>query len=181
MTTTFPTAKRRSTGYDQREVDAFLARARAAYDADDEGGMTSDEIRHVSFGLKKGGYSTAYVDAALERLEDAFFLRERERAFEEAGKREWLSSARETAQVILNRLARPDGERFSRVSILSKGYRRSEVDALAERLIAYFEEGKPVKIDQVRTVAFSAQRGGYRESQVDLLLDSVVEVMLAVR
>jgi DivIVA domain-containing protein len=33
----------------------------------------------------------------------------------------------------------------------------------------------------VRTVVFTTQRGGYRESQVDLVLDAVVDVMLAVR
>jgi DivIVA domain-containing protein len=33
----------------------------------------------------------------------------------------------------------------------------------------------------VRTVAFQAQRGGYREAQVDLVLDAVTRVMLAVR
>jgi len=33
----------------------------------------------------------------------------------------------------------------------------------------------------VRTVAFRSVKGGYRESQVDYLLDSVIDVMLAVR
>jgi len=34
--------------------------------------------------------------------------------------------------------------------------------------------------EQVRAVAFRMQRGGYREAQVDAVLDAVVEVMLAV-
>jgi DivIVA domain-containing protein len=33
----------------------------------------------------------------------------------------------------------------------------------------------------VRDAAFRMQRGGYREEQVDALLDATVEVMLAVR
>ena len=32
----------------------------------------ADDIRHTAFSMAKGGYSTAHVDAALERLEDAF-------------------------------------------------------------------------------------------------------------
>ena len=38
-----------------------------------------------------------------------------------------------------------------------------------------------MSIDEVRTVAFRPRRGGYREAQVDMLLDTVVDVMLAVR
>ncbi|GGE86626.1 DivIVA domain-containing protein [Mycetocola zhadangensis] len=183
MSTTFPPTRKRTKGYNVTQVDAFLAQARAAYDADDSGptGLTASDIRHTSFSLVRGGYSTSHVDAALERLEDAFALRERERAFTERGKGEWLGSARETAQVILNRITRPDGRRFHRTSILAQGYSVADVDALCVSLTDYFERGVPFSTDAVRTAVFGAQRGGYREAQVDLLLDSVIEVMLAVR
>lgn len=183
MSTTFPTAQGRTRGYNRDQVDAFLASARAAYDVDDshEPSLTAADIRRTSFALAKGGYATHAVDAALERLEDAFALRERERAFARKGKGQWLASARATAQVILNRLNRPDGHRFSRTSFLAQGYRVEDVDAFAERLKSYFEKGTPVSADTVRTAVFRAQRGGYVESQVDLLLDAVTEVMLAVR
>ena len=36
-------------------------------------------------------------------------------------------------------------------------------------------------MDEVRAVAFTAKRHGYSERQVDLVIDGVVEVMLAVR
>ncbi|MCU1637163.1 MAG: transporter permease, partial [Cryobacterium sp.] len=39
----------------------------------------------------------------------------------------------------------------------------------------------PVTVDDVRTAVFRPERGGYREEQVDAVLDSVVDVMLAVR
>ena len=55
------------------------------------------------------------------------------------------------------------------------------VDAFAEQLTSYFQDGKPMSVDDVRTVAFRTRRGGYNEAQVDLLLDAVVGVMLAVR
>lgn len=183
MTTTFPTAQGRTRGYDREQVDAFLAAARAAYDVgdDEKPALTSADIRRTSFALARGGYATHAVDAALERLEDAFALRERQRVFAQKGKGEWLASARETAQVILNRLNRPEGHRFSRTSFLAQGYRVEDVDALAVRLRDYFEKGTPVSADSVRTAVFRAQRGGYVESQVDLLLDAVTEVMLAVR
>ena len=91
------------------------------------------------------------------------------------------AEARTTAQVVANRLARPEGERFDRVSALALGYDVREVDRFADRLTRYFRDGWPIAIDDVRGVVFSAQRGGYRESQVDLVLDAVVDVMLAVR
>ena len=79
------------------------------------------------------------------------------------------------------RLERPDGQRFSRVSFLGTGYHPKDVDAFAQRLGGYFREGKPLSLTEVRSVVFRAKHGGYREAQVDALLDAVVEVMLAVR
>ncbi len=62
-----------------------------------------------------------------------------------------------------------------------QGYSPKEVDAFTKRLTDYFQNGKPMSVEQVRTVTFAAKRGGYQETQVDLLLDAVVDVMLAVR
>lgn len=131
--------------------------------------------------MQKGGYSPTHVDAALERLEDAFASRERERALEHTGNEAWYSQARSTAQQILDRLTRPAGHRFGRMSFLSNGYNRKEVDVFADRLSAYFQNGKQMTVEEVRTVAFRPQKGGYSEAQVDLVLDTVVDVMLAVR
>ncbi len=85
------------------------------------------------------------------------------------------------AQEILTRLSRPAGHRFDRVSIFSAGYNFKDVDAFSKRLTSFFQEGKALSVDEVRTIAFRPQKGGYREAQVDLLLDAVVNVMLAVR
>jgi DivIVA domain-containing protein len=38
-----------------------------------------------------------------------------------------------------------------------------------------------VSVDDVRQVAFGSRTRGYSEAQVDLVLDAVVDVMLAVR
>jgi DivIVA domain-containing protein len=183
MGTTFPRTRRTRRGYRVDEVEKFLEEARSAYDGspEEDGALDAAAIRKVAFGLERGGYSTAHVDAALERLEDAFALREREQAYRTVGDKAWFGQARAGAQELLDRLARPDNHRFARVGGLSEGYRRKDVDRFCARLRRYFREGEQISIDEVRTVAFRPQRGGYREQQVDLLLDSVIDVMLAVR
>ncbi|BDZ46381.1 DivIVA domain-containing protein [Naasia aerilata] len=165
------------------DVDAFLALARRAYDAPPgtNAGVDARVIRRTAFPMDKGGYSTAHVDAALERLEDAFALREREHAVKAFGEKSWFGEARSEAAEILERVSRPDGERFQRAGLLSAGYDRDEVDRFCVRLQRYLKDGTPIGIEEVRTVAFRSKLRGYREWQVDLLLDAVVDVMLAVR
>lgn len=179
----FPRARGSRRGYDPDEVDEFLAEARAAYAAaaDGESQLTSSDLRNSAFSLRKGGYSAPHVDAALERLEDAFAVREREAALRTRGEKAWLEEARAAAQVIVNRLARPSRERFDRVGSVTTGYNIRQVDAFADRISGYFRDGSVLSADDVRTVSFEPQRGGYSEAQVDLVLDSVVDVMLAVR
>ena len=183
MSTTFPRIRKSRRGYSVDQVEDFLEEARRAYSADstEPAVVNATNIRRMAFSLQKGGYSPSHVDAALERLEDAFASRERELAIQERGDEAWYTEARSVAREILDRLARTAGQRFDRVGFLSKGYRRADVDAFALRLTNYFQDGRPMSIDEVRTVAFRAQKGGYREAQVDLLLDCVVNVMLAVR
>lgn len=176
----FPTVSRGKRGYDPDQVDAFLEQARSVFDGRARG-LAATDIRRVAFDLKKDGYDPGMVDAALERLEDVFASRERQVARSELGEKEWFGRARELAQVIVNRLNRPEGERFSRVSFLTSGYSVEEVDTFSARLIRYFSEGVVIGVEEVRTVTFAAQRGGYSEAQVDLLLDSVIDVMLAVQ
>lgn len=180
---TFPRSRKSTWGYDVNEVEDFLEDARRAYTADRSQPtvVSAESIRQTAFTMRKGGYSTTTVDAALERLEDAFAVREREKAFAEVGDQAWYGQARTTAQAILDRLVRPRGARFRRVGPFTVGYSVREVDSFADRISGYFQNGKPITIDEVRTVAFQAQRRGYREAQVDLLLDSVTQVMLAVK
>lgn len=182
MSTTFPRARNKS-GYNIDQVEDFLEEARRAYTADPRqpGVLDADAIRRMAFSMQRGGYATGHVDAALERLEDAFAARQRERALAEAGDAAWYAKARGSAQAILDRLARPAAKRFARVGPLTHGYHVKDVDAFAERLVGYFQHGKPMSVEQVRTVVFRSARRGYNETQVDLLLDAVIDVMLAVR
>jgi DivIVA domain-containing protein len=178
----FPRTSKKTLGYNPAQVDEFLDSTRQAYDDNDASTrLTAAEIRHTAFAMVKGGYSPERVDAALERLEDAFAARERDRAARQNGEQAWIDQARSTAQVLINRLGRPAGERFDRTSFLSTGYHRGDVDRFAAKLVKYFQDGHPVTVDDVRSVVFRPQRGGYREAQVDVVLDGVVDVMLAVR
>jgi DivIVA domain-containing protein len=184
VSTTFPRAKRSRRGYSVAEVEDFLAEARTAYSADAgvQSPVNAASIRTTAFTLQRGGYSTNHVDAALERLEDAFAKREKERAFTQpGGDAAWYTSARSTAQVLLDRLDRPYRQRFRRVGPLSVGYHTKDVDAFGDRLADYFQRGKALSVDDVRSVVFRSAKGGYDETQVDLLLDTVISVMLAVK
>jgi len=176
----FPETTGRQKGYEKRAVDAFLAQARAAFEDDEPGALRSSVVRETAFPLVRGGYAIAPVDAALGRIEDAFAAREREQAMSRRGARAWVAESRRTAQTVLDRLTRPRGHRFARVSVFHYGYRIDEVDLVADKLARYIASGDSVTPDQVRAVAFRMQRGGYAEAQVDAVLDAVVEVMLAV-
>lgn len=181
MSTTFPRA--RKLGYDIDQVEDFLEDARRAYHAQpgETTLVTAEAIRTQAFAMKRHGYSPAHVDAALERLEDAFATKEREGAFRSMGDEAWYAQARGTAQVILDRVVRPRGRRFRRVGIFTLGYRVREVDQLADRMSAYFQAGRPLSIEDLRNATFPSQRGGYQEAQVDRVIDATIEVMLAVR
>ena len=182
MSNSFPAAPRGRSGYDRAEVDRFLAEARAAYEGAPTGEtMSVSRIRSQAFRLTRSGYSTAHVDAALERLEDVFSTRERAAKLAEQGEDAVLAEARAVAQAVVNRLARGDGKRFKRVGPFTLGYSMHDVDHFADKLQRYFTENWPITVTDVRTVVFQEQRGGYSEAQVDALLDAVVDVMLAVR
>ncbi|WP_232711179.1 MULTISPECIES: DivIVA domain-containing protein [unclassified Microbacterium] len=181
----FPEAPRRVLGYDKAAVDAFLERARQEFEGEPSPDGTpyldAASVRTAAFPLVKRGYAIEPVDAALARIEDAFAARDREAAVATTGTRVWVERARDDAQVLLDHLSRPRRRRFARAGWLRFGYRTDEVDLVADRLVEYFETGRPITVDQVRAVAFRMQRRGYQEEQVDALLDAVIDVMLAVR
>src|SRR5699024_12093703 len=55
VSTSFERVSRFSVGYDMREVDAFLSRARTAYEGRDPS-FTGSDITAASFGTERGGY-----------------------------------------------------------------------------------------------------------------------------
>ena len=182
MSTTFPRVKR-ERGYDIDEVEDFLEDARRAYTGDPGSAqvVSAATIRQVGFTMRRGGYSPTHVDAALERLEDAFAARERDRELTRLGDQGAYQQTRAEAQVLLDRMVRPRGHRFRRVGIFSGGYSVRHVDAFADQVVRYLQHGEPLTVDDVRNVVFPAQRGGYHETQVDLVLDAVIDVLQSVK
>ena len=180
MPSTFPRERNRRLGYDPQEVDQFIAVARAEFNRTD-GKLRAAHIRQTAFTMRRGGYATAAVDSALERLEDAFAVREREIAVRGGQERAYYAGTRQLAKEIIGRLERPDGKRFSRVGFSRIGYSVGDVDRFAHEARSYFEDGSHVPVERVRSIAFRAKRGGYSEAQVDLLIDGLVETMLSVR
>ena len=182
MSTTFPRVRGKS-GYDIDEVEDFLEDARRAYTGDRGSAqvVTSTSIRQIAFTMRKNGYSPSHVDAALERLEEAFASRERDQALTATGDQAWYQKARSDAQVLLDRCTRARGQRFKRVGLLTGGYSVRDVDAFTDRVARNLQQGTPLSSDEVRSIAFGGQKGGYQETQVDIVLDSVVDLLLSVK
>ncbi|MCI9887237.1 DivIVA domain-containing protein [Micrococcales bacterium 31B] len=181
----FQRVPRLQQGYHPEDVDAFLERARGAFDSRHKGGetMSPEQIRATVFRVKRGGYRTAQVDAVLDRIEDAFAAHEREQALNRGTEKDLMQSISEKAKRALPRLERPAGERFKRAAVFHIAYEVSAVDEFCDRLYSYFTSGAPMSVDEVRRVAFPRVHGrkGYDEATVDVFLEFVVEVMVRVR
>lgn len=178
----FPTAGRREKGYHPRQVDAFLERARAAYEQGDVRTLTAQDIRNASFRLQRRGYSARHVDAALDRLEDVFFERARRTKIREQGEEAWWRETRSLLSDVRGRIGRSRGRRFKRRGLFARGYRRSQVDAFLDRIGTMFENREvTITPTEVREVVFHSQLRGYDEAEVDALLDALVDIVLSTR
>lgn len=181
----FERVARTDYGYNAKQVDQFLQRARVSLETPAAAvhPIRSADVRSVSFDPVKGGYSATAVDAALDRLEDAFARRERDELIAERGEEAWLRQIGQLSGTLRGRLHRPDGERFRRpVKKKARSYNTRDVDRLCKDLIGYLEEDKPLSVDNVRRAVFRPAVGkdGYEETQVDAFLDRVVELMAAI-
>ncbi|NLA64844.1 MAG: DivIVA domain-containing protein [Leucobacter sp.] len=179
----FPTATRGQLGYRIDQVEEFLERARDTYDRGElaTSPVTSVEVRQTAFALKKKGYSARFVDAAMDRLEEVFYERERRARMQELGEEAWWAEVGQLLREVRGRLDRPKGKRFRRRGLFASGYRRSQVDAFLDRVSALFAGEDTLSTSDVRSVVFHGQWRGYDEDQVDELLDAVIELLLATR
>lgn len=183
--TPFERVESKEFGYNVKQVDHFLARARATYNGtgDDDSIVTSHLVRRTSFEPQKGGYAAQEVDAALDRLEDVFAQRERDALIETEGENAWLEQVGHLSAILRGRLHREPGQRFRRPSRRNApSYNIEDVDVLCGHLLEYFEQDVPMSVDAVRRAAFREAVGqdGYEESQVDAFLDRVVELMASI-
>lgn len=181
MDTPFPIADKGVPGYDKDQVTAFLERAKNVFEGSEEG-LTSSDIRSTVFPLvSSDGFTTKAVDEALWRLEEAFADKERVEATALQGEETYFQGVRERAQEILDRSARPHGEKFRASSLIQPGYHRDDVDSLCDDIAQYFQQQQALSVAAVRTATFRTSLAGYDEAQVDALLDDAISVMLAVR
>ncbi len=181
----FDRVQRNQYGYNAKQVDQFLQRARVSFESPKAAGrpISSADVRAVSFDPVKGGYAAAGVDAALDRLEDALARRERDELVAERGEEAWLREIGRLAGVLRGRLHRPDGQRFRRpTKAKARSYNTTDVDDLCHELIGYLEEDRALSVDNIRRAVFrpAVGRDGYEESQVDAFLERVVELMASI-
>lgn len=187
MSQLFPRVAPTQRGYDPKQVEEFFAHARAVYEngvttgGQDAADFGASDVRSAAFDLVRRGYHAASVDAALDRLEAAFVAAERTDFIADRGQHAWMDAVVDRATSLYDRLKRPDGQRFAPPE-RGRGYDPEQVDALLDRLVAYFDDGTPITAAEVRTASFaSAPRSrAYAEGPVDAYLDRVVDVLLAV-
>lgn len=169
-------------GYDPEQVDEFFDFASEAFQgliaAED---FSFEQIRCTAFDLVRKGYSTVEVDQALDKLENAFVVRDRENYIKEHGQDKWNEHIAEYATTLYPRILRPAGQRFSHPK-KGQGYSVAEVDAFMDGLAAFFDSGEPLSSQEIRNLTFTAKRGkkAYDESVVDTYLARVLEILLAV-
>lgn len=170
------------TGYDPDEVDDFFEYARAVYEGRQAGPFGAQDIQSVSFELLRGGYDTHEVDAALDRLETAFSVRDRSGFVAQNGAQAWMERVAEDARTLYPRLNRPPCEKFAPAPRGEAGYDMDDVDALLDRLVEYFDRQVPISAAEVRAATFRRRRGAdaYAEGPVDAYLSRAVEVLLGV-
>lgn len=171
-----------SEGYDPKAVDRFFEDARRAY----EGGVPAEQfnaehVRQATFLVKRRGYNIKEIDAALSRLEAAFVQRDRADHIAVNGEAAWFEMVAERATTLYPRLLRPRGERFAHPKD-ERGYRIDEVDALLDRLEAFFNDKEELTADDLRHAVFRPARGkkAYAEGPVDAYLGRAIDILLAV-
>jgi DivIVA domain-containing protein len=178
----FRTVSRLRSGYATDEVDEFFDLARRAYEGLVAEPLTGRDVRSMAFDIVRGGYATAAVDAALDRLEAAFIARSRQEFVTEQGQRAWMEQLADGARTLYGRLTRPDGQKFAPARRGQAAYDPADVDALCHRLVEYFDSGQPLTAQEVRSATFRRRSGtkGYAEGPVDAFCDRAVEVLLGV-
>lgn len=183
VSSAFPLATGKQLGYRIDQVDAFLERARMSYEQQSGSAdpVTSAEIRVTAFPLARKGYAARFVDAAMDRLEEVFYERERRSRVAEQGEDAWWADTQQLLSEVRGRLERGRGKRFRRRGFFATGYRVSQVDAFLDRVTGMLAGRESLTTAQVRGAVFHSQWRGYDEDQVDALLDGVIELMLAVR
>jgi len=172
----FPIQKK-GLGYAQAEVDEFIGSARRQFDDSTQELVSSAVARHSTFALVKGGYSIAAVDIAVDRLEDAFAVKEIQRELQQEGDFAMSDRLSRLVESLQGRIDRPKAKRFGRAVWPLRGYSPAEVDRFCMSLERFLFSNATIVASDVRGQLFRGKRGGYSESQVDAFLDRAIEVI----
>ena len=175
MSYTFVQSGKKKLGYDIGQVDEFLNLARQQYNEPSRQLVTSLDVRSIRFKLVKNGYSISVVDAALEKLEDAFAASEFTKQVNSQGFFEFEEDLDNLRKDLVARCSRANKKKFSKRKYPNKGYNVKQVDKLCSQLGKSLETKEDLSVKEVRTATFRSKRGGYAEYQVDAFLESVVE------
>lgn len=177
MSFSFALAQPDKPGYEQAQVDAFINLARSQYADAAQEILTANQLRNTEFDLVHGGYDLVSVDAAMDRLEDAFAAREIQRQKLFRGDFAVQDRLERITEIVTGRIERPKRKKFSSAGYLLRGYDRKQVDQLCGQIEQHLKSGSKIHLSVVRRAIFKAKRGGYVESQVDAFIDRVVELL----
>lgn len=164
-------------GYEPAEVDAFIIRARDQYNNFSAQILDWRDITAQKFEVVKGGYDMASVDVAIDKLQDTFAQRELSKATNPFAQTLSSSLLNELRALLLGRSSRPKNAKFSSAGVVGLGYSRKEVDALLSIVQEFLEGEEELTLEEVRSLSFKVQRGGYFESQVDAYIERLVEYL----
>lgn len=164
-------------GYDPKQVDALFDLAKRQYENPNLVLVRAADLRGLRLDLVRGGYATSQVDAALDNIEDHFIKAEVTAFRERFGDQELATRYAELRDALIPRLEREKAQRFTKVSLLSRGYDKKKVDTLCDQLLAHFNGTAQLKVGDIRRMQFSSTRLGYSMPQVDSFLDRVIEAM----
>ena len=175
MSYSFNRAGKRRLGYSISQVDEFLKTAREQYNSPAWSLISATDVRATRFELEKNGYSISVVDAALEKLEDAFAASEFGKELLNQGYFEFAEDLNEVKKLVLTRCNRRNKKRFLKRKWPNKGYSTKQVDVFCSQLGNKIESKANLTVKELRVATFKLKRGGYAEYQVDAFLEKVVE------
>lgn len=175
MSYSFNRAGKRRLGYSISQVDEFLKTAREQYNDPSLSLVSAMDVRATRFELEKNGYSISVVDAALEKLEDAFAAAEFGKELKNQGYFEFAEDLNEVRKLVLARCNRRSKKKFRKRKWPNKGYSTKQVDAFCSQLGNKIEKKSKLTVKELRVATFKLKRGGYAEYQVDAFLEKVVE------
>lgn len=177
MTAKFKRVGADELGYEPKDVDAIVELARAQFANPGSHVLDASTLRNTQFGVSKGGYQIAAVDAALDRLDDAFAAQEANRLLVRGGHQGAEDFVHGLESVLKARLVRPARNRFARQRWYLKGYSVRQVDALLRLISLDLAGADQISPALLREAMFSPRWGGYNEAQVDAFIDRTVQFL----